>query len=248
MRRRAVWLAMATLSLFLSASPAYAQGWRWLEKLSGPGDFYGFELDVKVWCHYDEVAADPNVMEQRSKYRSFAISPPCLIKNPKAQNTVAVDSKLRQSTDSEKRLDLEKRIDVVGLSVSYVRGSSDLVYADSTADRSVQITALEGFYDHRLSRTLQRIEIGVAAGVNWFGSEADSFVRASIEPRVTLRLFDLTKGGEYLGTANLRLGALFFTGGFTAADFGAIPGTYDSGTEWGPSIRFIFDFDKNPFK
>ena len=57
MRRRAVWLAMATLGLFLSASPAYAQGWRWLEKLSGPGDFYGFELDVKVWCHYDEVAA-----------------------------------------------------------------------------------------------------------------------------------------------------------------------------------------------
>jgi hypothetical protein len=248
MRRRAVLLVMATLTSILSASSAHAQGWRWLEKLSGPGDFYGLELDLKVWCRYDEVDPDPKIMEQRAKYGAVAISPPCWFKRSKSPNSVAVDSKSKQGAASGGQLDLEKRIDAVGLSVSYLRGRSDLEYADAAADRSVQIWSIEGFYDHRLSKALQRIEVGVAAGANWFVPETDSFVRASIEPRVTLRLFDLTRSGEYLGTASLRVGAVFFTEGFTAADFGAIPGTYESGTEWGPSIRFIFDFDKNPFK
>jgi hypothetical protein len=44
----------------------------------------------------------------------------------------------------------------------------------------------------------------------------------------------------------VRFGLLAFFDDFDAADFGAIPGSYRSGTEIGPSVRFILDFDRNP--
>ena len=51
-------LAAITAASVLCAVPAQAQGWRWLEKLSGPGDFTGYEVSVKLWCKYDVVDKD----------------------------------------------------------------------------------------------------------------------------------------------------------------------------------------------
>ena len=51
MRRRTLLVAICS-AVILSATPAHAQGWRWLWKLSGPGDFTGYELDVKLVCGY----------------------------------------------------------------------------------------------------------------------------------------------------------------------------------------------------
>ncbi len=227
MRRRAIWLAMATLALVLSASPAYAQGWRWLEKLSGPGDFYGYELDVKLWCQY----------QKKGEPRAIPISLPCLNKPDDAA------------------IDITDRVYAFGASVSYLRGHNDLIYApaptgEEEINRTLQLWVFEAFYDHRT--WVRRVDWGVAAGVNLFllPNVADNNVlwRGSIEPRITFELFDLSAGGRYTGKGSLRIGALFFTNEFTAEDFGAVPGTYDSGFDWSPSIRFVLDFDRNPLK
>jgi hypothetical protein len=218
MRRRGGWVALTILVWGAGAVPARAQGWRWLEKLSGPGDFYGFEYDQKLLCRYEE---EPS---------QIAISAPCVRKN-------------------QKNPDLTKRIFALGLSASYLRGKNDLTYAPTLehVDRTIQIVTVEGFYDHRIKGT--RLDYGAAVGINWFVvPDFDDFTRVSIEPRLTFKLFDMTQGDHYVGTFAIRAGVLFFTKGFDADDFGAVPGTYRSGTEVSPSVRFVFDFDRNPLK
>jgi hypothetical protein len=232
MRGRASSIAMTAVALVVSAAPAAAQdGWRWLEKLSGPGDFYGYELGAKLLCKYDDARTG------RQGEVESAISLPCLMKRQAARE-----------------VDLARRIYAFGVSAGYLRAlSNDLQYApsDEHIDRTVHVIAVEGFYDHRIG-DLSRLDYGVAVGANWFvGRAFDNFVRTSVEPRVSFKLFDLRRGTgttAYKGTFTVRVGALIWFKEFTAEDFGAIPGTYRSGTEIGPSVRFIFDFDRNPFK
>jgi hypothetical protein len=243
MRRRAPAAVMFAIVL-LCAAPARAQGWRWLEKLSGPGDFYGYEVNVKILCGYEEI--------QKGRLAPIAVSLPCIKKRAVPPSDLPGDDQDFRSgatTADKQQLDLARRKYALGVGVSYLRGSGDLEYAPTSehVDRTVQVWAFEGFFDHRVFRN--NIDAGVAVGANVFVVPlAENFTRWSVEPRVTLKLFDLRKGANYVGTASLRLGVLAFFKEFTAEDFGAIPGTYRSGTDIGPSFRFILDFDRNPFK
>jgi hypothetical protein len=261
MRRRALLAAMCA-ALTLCAVPAQAQGWRWLEKLSGPGDFTGYELNVKIFCHYEEATPD----EALTKRFVFPVSLPCLIKaaktNPDKTRKVVRDVSAPDDSQQGEQpphpfivqvrdghVDLTRRIDAFGVGVSYLRGSGDLEYAPVSEhiDRTVQLWAFEGFYDRRWT---DRVDYGIAAGVNIFVvPEADNFAATSIEPRITIKMFDLRKRNIYAGTASLRIGALILLKQFDAEDFGAIPGTYRSSrVDVGPSFRFVLDFDRNPFK
>jgi hypothetical protein len=229
MRRRAGWVALTILVWGAGAVPAQAQGWRWLEKLSGPGDFFGFEYDQKLLCDYEELEPKARQEEQTLK-PEIIVSAPCVRKR-------------------HKHPDFTKRVFAFGVSASYLRGKNDLTYAPTTEhiDRTIQVVSIETFYDHRLGRT--RIDYGAAVGFNWFlVPDADDFTRVSLEPRLTFKLFDMKQGDKYVGTFGIRAGVLFFAKGFDADDFGAVPGTYRSGTEVSPSVRFVFDFDRNPLK
>jgi hypothetical protein len=243
MRRLLVTMMIA--AGLLHPASASAQGWRWLEKLSGPGDFTGYEVDFKLFCNYDRVPSGPRL--------AVAVSVPCLIK--KAGAEVPKDQAPSPSSAVKigegKTIDLARRAYSLGVGVSYLRGRSDLPYAptDEGIDRTIQILAIEGFFDHRLST---RVDYGVAFGPNLFLVPTfDDFTRFSLEPRITVKLFDLRRGQEndFIGTASLRVGALLFFKEFVAADFGAI-GPYRSGSsvEWGPSVRLVFDFDRNPLR
>ena len=229
MRRPIGWVAMAVLMSVLQASPARAQGWRWLEKLSGPGDFFGFEYAQKIWCDFER-KPEPGT-------RIIAIpgiSMPCL---------------WHPDREAEGEPDITDRIYAAGASVSYLRAlTNNLKYAstDDHVDHTVQILVFEGFYDRKVRN---RLDVGAAVGLNWFlVPHFSDFTRVSIEPRVTAKLFDMKQGDTYLGPFGVRVGLLIFTKGFKAEDFGAIPGTYESGLEIGPSVRFVLDFDRNPFR
>jgi hypothetical protein len=241
MRRLLLSAAAGVAALTLSPAAAEASGWRWLEKLSGPGDFFGFQADIKIYCVYDDKAPAPSDAEID---KAPGVSIPCIHKrgNKRGENG---------KKHSNYRLNLEERRHASGISVGYLRAASnDLIYDETIdlSDRTVQVVTLEAFHDRRF-RGFQRIDYGVAVGANLFiGPAGHRLWRASIEPRVTLKLFDLTQRDHYVGTFNVRIGALWFPGGFKDTDFGAVPGTYDSGVEVGPSVRFIFDFDENPFK
>jgi hypothetical protein len=240
MRRRAPAAAMFAIMVFFCAAPARAQGWRWLEKLSGPGDFYGYEVDVKLLCRYEG---------RTTGQRAIPISLPCVKRLATGELSDTTKDDIGAIVDEGARiLDLSRRVYALGLGVSYLRGGGDLEYFPTAAhvDRTVQVWAFEGFFDHRVT---DRTDLGVALGANIFVvPEADNFTRWSIEPRFTLKLFDLRKRNQYAGTASLRVGVLAFFKEFDDVHFGAIPGTYQSGTEVSPSVRLIIDFDRNPFK
>jgi hypothetical protein len=119
--------------------------------------------------------------------------------------------------------------------------------SDEGTNPTITVLAFEGFYDRRLLH-FDRIDWGIAVGANHFVVPAENFTRLSIEPRITLKLFDTEIGDRYIGTASLRIGALALFGEFDAADFGATgPYSSNGSVEWGPSVRFILDFDRNPF-
>lgn len=235
--RRMCGVVLAVLVCGVAAAPAEASGWRWLEKLSGPGHFVGLQLDMKILCEYESKPAQSQATEG---IRVVHVSAPCIKKrNEKGVPTDAIN------------LDLTRRRYAAGVSVGYLQSlDNDLSYAvtPEPVDTGVKVATFEGFYDRKFPNSY-RAEYGIAVGGNLFVvPAAENFWRMSVEPRVTFKLLDLSRGGEYKGTFNVRLGLLWFPGGFKDTDFGALPGTYDSGVELGPSIRFIFDFDANPFK
>lgn len=236
MKRRTLVVAICS-AVILSAAPAHAQGWRWLEKLSGPGDFTGYELDVKLFCAYESSDGE----------RIVALSTPCLFKKVENRDRAEEGLQGNETMVKGRKVDLTKRVYAIGVALSYLRGRNDLQYEPSstTVDRTIQLWTIEGFFDRRLR---SRMDVGVALGAYMFVvPAADNFTRWAVEPRLTVKLFDLRKGDLFAGTASLRLGVLAFFQEFDATDFGAIPGTYRSGTELGPSVRFVFDFDRNPF-
>jgi hypothetical protein len=240
-------LTMVMVASVLDAAPARAQGWRWLEKLSGPGDFTGYEVSLKIWCQYQSAKDGSG-----NPIAAVGISLPCLVKKPadrEMRNWLSPSEVVVEDERGNKRtIDLAHRNYAIGVSASYLRGRNDLPYEPTVdhIDRTVQVVPVEAFVDFRLR---DRTDVGLAVGPNFFlVRAADDFVRWSVEPRLTIKLFDLRKGNDnlYAGTASLRIGLLTFFREFTARDFGAI-GNYRSGTETGPSVRFIFDFDRNPF-
>ena len=255
MRQRALLMVTIAASV-LFAAPAHAQGWRWLEKLSGPGNFTGVEVGVKLFCEYQRVDEQPGMRGL------IGVSLPCVKskKSPKESSAALSTGEVGDGAevrsivraDDGAFYDISQRLWALGAGVSYLRGSSSLEYAlpDSEVDRTVQLWVFEGFYDRRWT---DRVDYGVSVGGNLFiPAHADSFTRLSVEPRLTFKLFDIhaRRVNGYKGTVSLRLGLMAFFGEFDAEDFGAIPGSYNSGdsVEFGPSIRFIVDLDRNPFK
>ena len=135
-----------------------------------------------------------------------------------------------------RRLDPREAPVCAGRGRQHLRGDSDLAYAptDPPVDRTVQ-AGFETFYDHRLKGDT---DLGVAVGANVFVvPNADAFVRWSVEPRLTLKLFDLRKRNRYAGTASLRLGVLALFGEFLAENFGRFPARTVQAMRWGSALR-----------
>ena len=170
MRRALVVAAIAASSLY--AVPAQAQGWRWLEKLSGPGDFTGFEVNVKLLCEYDPPPS--------SDSGGFTGPNPCLLNRPQRSTE-------GRTSNADGLVDLSSRHYALGVGVSYLRGDNDLPYPPTAThvDRTIQVWAFETFFDHRLTG---RVDGGIALGANVFVVPGhENFTRLSVEPRVTVK-------------------------------------------------------------
>lgn len=224
--KRVLFLALVVLGLALiPARPASAQAGfiRWLEKLSGPGPFVGAGIEIYGLCYGAEkaLATDPDPVER-------------------ADNTGArwfFDPNCGRAARDQRRL-------TIGVQLSRLVGDNGLQYDESVPAKlhdTVGASIFMGTADLGVHRSL---DVGSALGfVHFTGAPPGGFSRVMIEPiRVTWKPLAMKPVPANASAAEaraayrrewlqIRVVMTVLPGGFDAEDFGAIPGSYKSGTE-----------------
>lgn len=210
--------------LLLPARPASAQAGfvRWLEKLSGPGPFVGAGIEIYGLCYGAEkaLATDPETVERSSATARWFFDPNC-----------------GRAARDQRRL-------TVGVQLSRLVGDNGLQYDDSVPVKlhdTVGASIFMGTADVGVHRSL---DVGSALGfVHFTGAPPGAFSRLMIEPiRVTWKPLAMKPVPANASAAEaraayrrewlqIRVVMTVLPGGFDAEDFGAIPGSYKSGTE-----------------
>jgi hypothetical protein len=217
--KKAVIVGLLALACGLVPAPASAQAGfiRWLEKLSGPGPFVGGGLEIYGLCYGAEKASisapEPPGTEPRRWF---------------------FDVNCARAARDRQRL-------TIGVQFAKMVGNNNLQYDESVPENfrdTVGATAFLGSADLTVARPL---DLGVGLGfLHFTGTAPGSFTRVAIEPiRVTWKPLAMRPSASEDGLRGLyrrewlqlRLVMTVIPGGFDAEDFGAIPGSYRSGTE-----------------
>jgi hypothetical protein len=225
MRHVVAFVVIVFACILVPARSAEAQGglMEWLERLSGPGHFEGLTVPVKFLCYglhkTSSVEADPffATAEARQKAldaQEFRFQVGC---GRTARNLVRMD---------------------IGFEASWMFGDNTLTYDPSVSpDDSDTVNAqiYAGTFDVGVHRA---IDVGFAVGVMRFSNlPVNAFNRMFLQVgRITwkpLAMFRAsTPGGRYQQEfLQVRFIGRWMPDGFKAEDFGAIPGTFESGPE-----------------
>lgn len=201
------------------ARPANAQAGfiRWLEKLSGPGPFVGTGIEIYGLCYGAEKATVA------------------------AQDSSAAEAKTWFWDVNCARSARDRQRITVGVQFAKMWGNNNLQYDEEAVPENLRdtvgATVLLGSADLGVARAL---DVGAGVGfIHFTGAPPGGFSRVLFEPlRVTWKpLASRPSAGissaqlykrEWL---QLRLVMTVIPKGFDAEDFGAIPGSYKSGTE-----------------
>jgi hypothetical protein len=218
MIRRA--LAGALLMLVsVGVGNAEAQWWAgWLDRLSGPGRFSGQGIFVEFLC-YGEKRDTP------SGARELFVDLDCSRVKPRTWKAV------------------------IGFETAwYTADQNPLTYTGEPSNDLKQVT-LRTLVPTVDFAPASWIELGAGIGIAWFDGELFATtsklmiepIRVTIKP-LTLIFADFDERKPGLGILQFRLQGTTFPGGFDAADFGAIPGSWRVGTELLPSFHVVLDF------
>jgi len=228
--KKAVLIGLLALACgLIPAPPAEAQAGfiRWLEKLSGPGPFYGGGFELYGFCYGkkkdDSIAPD---------FTGDALSA--------SKPQWFFDVNCGKANRTSKRL-------TVGVQFSKLWGDNNLQYDASVPEEqrdTVAATIFLGSADFGVDRAL---DVGAGLGfIHFTNTPPGGFSRVLVEPlRVTWK--PLTMRRATASAADLyqrewlqfRLVMTVLPGGFDAEDFGAIPGSYSSGTEVQANLYII---------
>jgi hypothetical protein len=212
------------------ARPADAQAGfiRWLEKLSGPGPFYGAGFELYGLCYGVEknssIQADPPPEEAFKRSRDWFWDVNC-----------------GKAARNRQRL-------TVGVQFSKLWGDNNLQYDETAVPEdqrdTVGATIFLGTADLGVARAL---DVGAGLGfIHFTNTPPGGFSRVLLEPlRVTWKPLTMRRASasaedlyrrEWL---QFRVVMTVIPGGFDAEDFGAIPGSYTSGTEVQTNLYII---------
>lgn len=243
-RRPIAGVPVLVLMLWVGVGTAEAQWYRgWLDRLSGPGEFDGQGVFLEFLCY--------GVKRLPSPRQGQTTGQP-----DQGLPSASVSRELFVTIDCGSADQMKWRA-VFGVDVAwYSTDRNPLTYAgDPSSDlREVRLQTLMATVDlvphagvdhHALLRALSRaFEVGAGVGVAWF--DGDLFGTTSklmLQPvRVTLKPLALFGEHRALGILQLRGVGTVFPGGFDAADFGAIPGSWRAGTEFLPTFQVVLDF------
>lgn len=229
MSRRVVHSAsLVIVLLFLTVRPVSAQDgfWRWIERLSGPGGYQGWGATLTPICvgveKESRTAEDPD----RDTDPAIKIFP---------------DLGCGKSSRNHFRAML--RFEVAWLTAD----DNPLVYDPPRTPRELRTRAFSFIpaVDIGITRWL---EAGAGIGfIRFSGDLFDGFskpaiqaIRLTAKPLLFLRADDAKKryGLEFL---QVRYIATVIPDGFEAHEFGAVPGTFSTGTEFLSGVSFVVD-------
>jgi hypothetical protein len=249
MRIRPITIVVLCVVSLAIATPADAWlGDGWFERLSGPGPFRGFSIDLRLLC-----LASPD-------------SPPNPTFAPAGEKTITDmlnDNRIARAGTFPQRADAGAWVTVFGchfltrdeprleLGVQYSRmnakGDENLLdYSHrpgvTPQDEDVRFNSFMLTADLRVNRIF---DVGAAIGRGSFSSPANvfsSFSKLVFEPvRITVRpLSTVLKNNRLVEALLIRGEGRMFKGGFTDVEFGARPGSYVEPGElaWGWALVF----------
>jgi hypothetical protein len=242
-RRVVVGVLAGLLWAGVNDAAAQAGGWRgWLDRLSGPGEFAGVEVSAQIFCY--------GVPEATKAGASVADTPGSATAAHREWG--GVDLACHGKVD---RLREKGKPDVdlwrVAFGLEYARSTAadnPLEYGGGSQGDGPTVTLNElvstvGFMPNAW------LEVGAGAGIGWFTTAGfGTTAKALVQPvRVSVRPFTLLMAGRErrppaAGILQLRFNLTSFPGGFDAADFGAVPGSWEADTELLKSFSIVLDF------
>lgn len=246
MRPSNVTLVFLCLTGVLKAAPAY--GWLgdgWIEKLSGPGPFRGFNIDLRLLCFATPDSKAVLATRERS------------VKEMLDRNRIGAAGTFPRDEDAGAWLTLfgchflrrdEPRLEL-GFQYSRMsaKGEENLLdYSHrpgvTPQDEDVRFNSVMLTADLRVNRI---VDVGGAIGRGSFSSPSDvfdPFSKLVFQPlRVTVRpLAPVTRNSRLAEAFLVRGEGTMFKGGFTDVEFGARPGSFSDPGEivWGWSLIF----------
>lgn len=227
MRRLALMLACCGLFQLLTPTPAHAW-YEWIDQLSGPGPFKGFQFDLRLVCFDDPVPRpipknDPNATSQERATEQSVLA------DDAAERAKRSAIGIEASCPADKNG--VRKLSSVGIDFRVLSADAEPAYAGNNDIKLVTIGP--SFSRSIISKPKYNIvDVGAGGGVYWFSSKGfRSFSGVILEPlRIDLHA---PRGGEQnvlRAIANsfvLRTGMIVFPNGF---DPNAFAGTRQTAT------------------
>jgi hypothetical protein len=251
--RRLGLIALCTgLTFALTPTSATANIIRWVDKLSGPGPFWGPQFEWRLVC----VSGDPETTDgEKERVRKLQNDPsrrqaPITPSDYQPKAVIPAIGILGPCMFDRGPENGMRRVSInVGVGILWTHNTNDLKYESqlSKKDRTVNMTTLETTAMWRVRRG---VDAGPGIGLAWFsGRQFDSFKRVALIPvRIDYRPFDAYLGCKDPGCGdstkrrmlNLRFDLTVIPRGFDGKDFGAAPERF-APRDILPSVSFIID-------
>ena len=244
MTKRRIAAGVMAMLLWAGVNEAGAQGvgWRWwLDKLSGPGEFSGGELSIQVFC-----GGVPRVKSEGPTTPAGGSSD-----STRLEREFGVDVACNGKLDSAMVKGQRKNLWRVAVGFEFGQASSaynPLEYEgrDPGDGPVVTLRTLVSAVDIAPNAWL---EVGAGGGFGQFRTAGFGTTwKPLVQPlRVSVRPVALLMAGRDerplgAGILQLKFALTSFLGGFDAADFGAVPGSWQVGTEVLKSFTIVLDF------
>jgi hypothetical protein len=232
MRRVCQIAAFAVLLQGLSVSPTYAW-WDDVEHMSGPGPFFGWDIQLRLFCVVKPVDSDKS--EVRTSGPVGAILSVCRVRH---------DDRTKEKKDKELVMfDIGARF---LRTTKYEDQLEDGVNPDFAHGKRIHFTTLEPAVMFPVAeKDWLRVDYGFGAGLYWLSSEDFESQRGTlIEPiRLDFRI-GLPKAWK-VDAAVFRFGLLNFPAGFNFAEFNGIDG-HDGrvSSDWVRSYALFVDLTR----
>lgn len=238
MRRVALTLVSTALLSLAWPSPAHAW-WEFLEELSGPGPFRGWDIQARVLCLVRTPDIDPTTKMQR-------VDP---VTNEKLYKTEAKSAPVIGVILSACRIKPEEtRRASVEVGARFLTADGDVRFANGN---SIDFTTVQGTISYNLLGShadSDYLDIAFGGGMYWFASDDFPAFRGFFMEPVRLEFHPTTAMKRRTKLSALvpviRAGFLLFPAGFETAKFHAATGVAPQiGRDWVFNAGVSFDLE-----